>query len=83
MKVIEVVEIFEYRKSNNRYWDGPKLHHQVITKALSIAKAFYPGYSLLLLFDNLTSYFVYAQNALYIANMNKGMEGKQPILRDW
>lgn len=43
LKVIEVVEIFKYEKSNNRYWDKPKLYHQVITKALPIADALYPG----------------------------------------
>ena len=27
LKVTEAVEIFEYGKSNDGYWDGPKLHH--------------------------------------------------------
>lgn len=82
MKVTKVVEIFEYEKSNDRYWDRPKLHHQVITKALPITKALYPGYSFLFLFDNATSYSVYTQNALRTANMIKKMRKKQPILRD-
>ena len=38
------VEIFEYKKKNDRYWNKAKLHYQVIKKALSIAEAFYPGY---------------------------------------
>ena len=50
----EAVEIFEYRKNNDGYWDGAKLHNQVVNKALSIAQALYPGYSLLFLFDNAT-----------------------------
>ena len=82
LNVTEAVEIFEYGKSNDGYWDGPKLHHQVVTKALPIAEALYPGYSLLFLFDNATSHSVYAQNALRTANMNKRVGGKQPILRD-
>ena len=76
------MENFEYRKLNDGYWDGPKLHHQVITKTFPIAEALYPGYSLLFLFDNATSHSVYAQNALRTANMNKEMGGKQSILRD-
>ena len=76
LKVTEVVEIFEYGKSNDGYWDGPKLHHQVITKALSIAKVLYPSYFLLFLFDNTTSHSIYTQNALRTTNINKGMGGK-------
>lgn len=82
LKVIEVMKIFEYRKSNNKYWNVPKLYHQVITKTLPIAEALYPSYSFLFLFDNLISHFVYAQNALCIANMNKRIRRKQLILRD-
>ena len=43
----EAVEIFEYEKNNDHYWDGAMLYQQVVNKALSIAKALYPGYSLL------------------------------------
>ena len=42
----EAVELFEHGKNNERYGNGPKLHKQVVTKALPIAKALYPGYSL-------------------------------------
>ena len=42
----EAVEIFEYRKNNDGYWDGAKLHQQVVNKALPIAKVLFPGYSL-------------------------------------
>ena len=72
----EVVELFEYGKNNEKYWDGPKLHKQVVTKALPIAEALYPGYSLLFLFDNATSHSVYADNALYITGINKKSGGK-------
>ena len=41
----EAVEIFEYGKNNDGYWDGAKLHHQVMKKALPIAQVLYPGYS--------------------------------------
>ena len=40
----EVVELFKYRKNNEGYWDGFKLHKQVVIKTLPIAEALYPGY---------------------------------------
>ena len=48
----EAVEIFEYGENNNGYWDGAKLHHQVMKKALPIAKILYSEYSFLFLFNN-------------------------------
>lgn len=80
--VTEAVEVFEYGKNNERYWDGVKLHKQVVSKALLIAKALYSGYSLLFLFDNATSHSVYAKNALQVKDMNKGPGGKQGQLHD-
>lgn len=82
LEVTKAVKIFEYRKSNDRYWDKSKLHHQVIPKALLIMETLYPRYSLSFLFGNVTSHSMYSQNVLYITNMNKGMGEKQPILRD-
>lgn len=78
----EAVEIFEYGKNNDRYWDKARLHQQVVNKALPIAEALYPGYSLLFLFDNATSHSVYAKDALQVQDMNKASGRKQPILRD-
>lgn len=78
----EAVEIFEYGKNNDGYWDGAKLHNQVVNKALPIAQALYPGYSLLFIFDNATSHSVYSRDAVHVKDMNKGPGGKQPILRD-
>ena len=54
----------------------------MVTKALPIAEALYPGYSLLFLFDNATSHSVYAKDALRTQNMNKSSKGKQPHLRN-
>ena len=82
LTIIEAVELFEYGKANKGYWDGPKLHKQVVNKALSLAEALYPSYSLLFLFDNATSHSVYAQDALRKAQMNKSSGGKQPWLRN-
>lgn len=80
----EAVEILEYGKNNEGYWDGVKLVKQVKEKALPIAEALYPGYSLLFLFDNVTSHLVYVADALRIKNMSKGPGGKQAFLRnDW
>ena len=78
----EAVEIFEYGKNNEGYWDGPKLLKQVINKAIPIAEALYPGYSFMFMFDNATSHAVYAENALCAGNMNKSSGGKQALLRD-
>ena len=71
----ESVEIFEYGKNNNRYWDGAKLHQQVVNKALPIAEALYPGYSLFLLFNNATSHSAYVKDPLQVKDMNKGIGG--------
>lgn len=38
---------------------------------LLIVKIFYLGYSLLLLFDNTTSYLVYGKNTFQVKDMNK------------
>lgn len=38
----KVVEIFEYKKNNDGYWDSAKSHHQMMKKALFILKALYP-----------------------------------------
>lgn len=77
----KAVEVFEYGKNNDRYWDGAKLHKQVISKALPIAKALYPGYLLMFLFDNAISHSVYAKDALQVSDMNKGSRSKQSYLR--
>lgn len=77
LTVTETVELFRYGKSNEVYWDGHKLHKQVVNKALPIAEVLYPGYSLLFLFDNATSHFVFAQDALCTKQMNKGTGGQQ------
>lgn len=61
---IKVVEIFEYKKNNDRYWDQAKIYHQVIKKALPIPKAFYPSYSLFFLFNNTTCHSIYIKNIL-------------------
>lgn len=53
-----------------------------MSRALPIAEALYLGYSFFFLFDNSTSHFVYAKDALQAKNMNKGIGGSQPILRD-
>lgn len=60
----KVVEIFEYAKNNNSYWDEAKLYQQVVNKTLPIAEAFFSSYLILFLFDNATSHFVYAKDVL-------------------
>lgn len=67
MIVTKAVELFKYQKLNNGYWDKLKLYKQVIYKVLSITEVLYPDYLLLFLFNNITSYHVFVQNALRIA----------------
>lgn len=82
LTITEAVELFEYGKNHEGYWDGVKLHEQVIFKALRVAEALYPGYALLFLFDNATSHSVYAKDALRTKDMNKGIGGQQAQLRN-
>ena len=79
---IEAIEVFEYGKNNDEYWDEAKLHKQVVNKALFIAEAFYLRYSLLFLFDNATSHLVYAKDALQVQEMNKSVGKKQAQLHN-
>lgn len=60
----KVVEIFEYAKNNNGYWNEAKLYQQVVNKTLPSAEAFFSGYLILFLFDNAISHFVYAKDKL-------------------
>lgn len=82
LTVTEAVELFEYGKNHEGYWDKAKLHEQVVSKALPVAEALYPGYALLFLFDNATSHSVYASNALCTNDINKSTEGQQGQLRN-
>ncbi len=54
---------------------GKYLLDQIKNKALPIAEALYPGYELLLLFDNTTSYAIYAKDVLQVVHINKGPRG--------
>ena len=62
----KAVKIFKYSKYNDGYCNKAKLHQYVVHKALPIAKALYLEYSLLFLFDNATSYSVYAKDVLQV-----------------
>lgn len=79
---MKMVEIFEYEKNNNEYWDKTKLHKQIVNKTLLITEVLYPGYSFLFLFDNITSHSVYAKDILQIQEMNKSIRGKQVQLHN-
>lgn len=76
LTILEVAELFEYRKNDKGYWDRAKLHKQIVSKALPIVEVLYSGYSLLFFFDNITSHSSYANNALRIGGMNKSSGGK-------
>ncbi len=54
---------------------------QIINKALPIAESLHPGYELLFMFNNATSHFIYAKDALQVAQMNKELGGQQFFLR--
>ena len=78
----EAVEIFKYGKNNDGYWDRAKLYQQVVNKALPIAEALYPGYSLLFLFNNAISHSVHTKDALQVKDMSKSSRKKQPVLHN-
>lgn len=82
LRYTKAVKVFEYGKNNDGYWDGTKLHQQVVNKALPIAEALYLSYSLLFLYNNATSHSIYAKNALQVKDINKGTGGQQPQLRN-
>ena len=77
---LEAVTYFEYWKTEKGYWTGEYLLNQITKKALPIAQALYPGYELLFMFDNAISHFIYAEDALQVAHMNKGPGGQQLFL---
>ena len=58
------------------YWIGKHLLEQIKAKALPIVGALYSGYELLFMFDNATSYTIYAKDALQVTHMNKGPGGQ-------
>lgn len=74
--ISKAVMLFEYVKANKEYWDRSKLYHQVVNKGLPITEAFYLDYSHLFLFDNATSYLIYAKNVLRTIQMNKKIGSK-------
>ena len=78
---LEAAILFEYGKEDG-HWDGERLLHQIVNRALPIAEALYPGYDLFFLFDNATSHLIYAKDALRTTHMNKGEGGLQPFLRN-
>lgn len=64
-------KIFKYGKNSNNYSNGAKLHKKVVNKALPIVEVIYPGYSLLFLFNNVTSYLICAKDAFQVKQINK------------
>ena len=53
---------------------------QIVKKALPIVKSLYPGYELLLMFDNAISHSIYTKDTLQVAHMDKGPGGQQLFL---
>lgn len=75
LTILEIAELFEYKKNKKEYWDEAKLHKQIVSKTLPIVEVLYSGYSLLFFFDNTISHSVYANNALRTGRMNKSSSG--------
>ena len=67
---LEAAELFEYRKWEG-HWDGACLLKQVTEKALPIIQFLYPGFDLVFIFNNTTSYSVYVEDTLRITNICK------------
>ena len=62
------------------YWTREYLLDQIVKKDLLIAESLYRGYELLFMFNNATSYSIYAKNVLQVAYMNKVSDGQQLFL---
>lgn len=58
------VEICEYEKMNNGYWEILKFLKQIVEKSMSIAKFFSSSHSPLMMFNDAISHAAYAKNAL-------------------
>lgn len=54
---------------------------QIWAKVLFIREILYLEYKLLLIFDNITSYVIYAKNILHITYINKRLKSQQPFLQ--
>ena len=79
LNMTKTVEVFEYRKNDEWYWDRVKLHRKMFDKTLPTAEVFYQD-SPLFLFDNANSHFVYVENFLRTKVMNKKIRWKQTWL---
>ncbi len=74
--MIETTKLFEYKRQNRSYWDELKFYIKVVNKALWITKALYFSYSLLFLFNNVTSHAAYADSALRQVQITTGFGKK-------
>ncbi len=82
LNVTKSVEVFEYRKNNERYWSGVELHRQWFDKALQITEIIYLGSLLQFPFNNATSHFFKAENIFWKKYINKRIAEKQVQLHD-
>lgn len=64
-----------------KYWLSKHLFDQIKSKALFIMEAWYPGYELLFIFNNITSYAIYAKNLLQVTHINKCSRSQQLFLK--
>lgn len=72
---------FEYGKNNDRYLKKKHLIKQVVEKVLPIAKALYPRYQLLFLYDNATCYLVFILDVLQVDEINKKSRSQQNFFK--
>lgn len=70
-RMTKIVNVYQYNNNNDSYQNKAKLYQQVVSKALPITKVLYLDYLLVLLFNNITCYFVYVKHVLYIKNKQK------------
>lgn len=72
-----MIQYFVYGKNNDRYQKKKNLLKYIIKKTLLITKVLYLGYQLLFLFDNITSYLLFALNAFQVNEINKNSRSQQ------
>lgn len=72
---------FEYGKEKG-HWEGKDLVNHLTKIAIPIAEAIYPSYRFLFLFDNSANHGTFADDALWVQNMNLNPIGVQSFLHN-
>ncbi|RPB20084.1 hypothetical protein L211DRAFT_870918 [Terfezia boudieri ATCC MYA-4762] len=76
----QATEFLEYGQDN--WWTEEKMVEHVSNIAIPIFERAYPGCQAVFLFDNASNHAAFAPDTLVVTNMNLGLGGKQPVMRE-